>query len=145
MKLAIRTGRHAMRYLQERRNNRGFTMLEMLLVITMMLILVSVAIPNYRRSVQAARESVLRQNLFTLRNLIQEFTLDKKRAPFALDELVSENYLRAIPNDITGSPSTWQEETCNLLFSAEQSTTGLCDVRSGSSDVATDGTAYNAW
>lgn len=134
-----------MRLFRDRQSNRGFTMLELLLVITMMLILVSVAIPNYRRSVTAARESILRQNLSTLRNLIQEFTLDKKRAPFALDELVSENYLRSIPNDITGSPSTWQEETCNLLFSAEQSTTGLCDVRSGSSNVATDGTTYNTW
>lgn len=127
------------------RDARGFTMIELLLVMVMMAILISIAVPNYRRSLKAARETVLRQNLSTLRKIIQEFTLDKQRAPISLDELVSEEYLREIPKDITGSPGTWREETCSLLFSPEQTTTGLCDVRSGSEEIATDGGSYTEW
>lgn len=124
---------------------RGFTMIELLLVITMMLILMSVAIPNYRRSILTAREATLRQNLSTLRTLIQEFTLDKKRAPVSLSDLVSESYLREIPKDITGSSSSWLEESCSTYFSVDQTDTGLCDVRSGAEGYGTDGTAYSEW
>ncbi len=130
---------------QLKNGGRGFTMIELLLVITMMLILISVAIPNYRRSVQTAREAALRQNLATMRTLIQEFTLDKKRAPTSLSELVSERYIREIPKDIGGSTGTWQEESCSTYFSVDQTDTGLCDVRSGAEGFGADGTAYSEW
>jgi general secretion pathway protein G len=81
----------------------------------------------------------LGQNLFVLRATIEQFTLDKEQAPTSLDELVSEGYLRVIPADITGSNDTWQPEYSDLLISPEQSGTGISDVRSGSSAIATDG------
>ena len=120
-------------------------MIELLLVMSMIAILVSIAVPNYQRSMKASRETVLRQNLSVLRETIQEFTLDKKRAPNSLQELVSERYLKHIPPDITGNDLTWREEQCDYYYSAEQSSGGLCDVYSGSEDIGADGTAYSSW
>lgn len=123
----------------------GFTLLEIFIVITIILILLSIAIPSYRHSVVRARETVLRENLFVLRKTIEEFTLDKKRPPFSLGELVAEDYFRTLPPDITGTADSWQEEYCDLLLSPEQSSTGLCDIRSGSALVSSQGTPYNTW
>lgn len=123
----------------------GFTLIEMLIVISIIGILLSIAIPSYRQSVVRAREAVLRENLFVLRSTIEQFTLDKERAPGSLEELVDEGYLRALPPDITGSSSTWQVETSDFLISPEQSGTGISDVRSGSTAVSTEGTPYNTW
>jgi general secretion pathway protein G len=126
-------------------HSAGFTLLEIFIVITIILILLSIAIPSYRHSVVRARETVLRENLFVLRKTIEEFTLDKKRPPFSLGELVAEDYFRTLPPDITGTADSWQEEYCDLLLSPEQSSTGLCDVRSGSALVSSEGTPYNTW
>ncbi len=126
-------------------HSEGFTLLEIFIVITIILILLSIAIPSYRHSVVRARETVLRENLFVLRKTIEEFTLDKKRPPFSLGELVAEDYFRTLPPDITGTADSWQEEYCDLLLSPEQSSTGLCDVRSGSALVSSEGTSYNTW
>ena len=120
-------------------------MLELMIVLAVISILISIAVPNVRRQLRGARETVLRQNLMTMRNTIQEFTIDKKRAPNSLQELVSEKYLREIPKDISGNNMTWREEACDMFFSAEQSSGGLCDVYSGSEEVATDGTPYSSW
>jgi general secretion pathway protein G len=92
-----------------------------------------------------AREAVLRENLYVLRATIEQFTLDKERAPTALDELVAEGYLRTLPRDITGSSDTWQVEYSDLLISPEQTDSGISDVRSGSEGVSSDGTPYNTW
>src|SRR5213075_2923210 len=95
--------------------SRGFTLIELMIVIFIMLILVSIAIPNFNGSVQRARESVLRQNLFQLRDLISQYTLDKQKAPQALDDLVTAGYLKQIPIDpMTNARYTWtvdQEDT----------------------------------
>lgn len=123
----------------------GFTLIEMLIVISIIGILLSIAIPSYRQSVVRAREAVLRENLYVLRSTIEQFTLDKERAPGSLEELVDEGYLRAIPPDITGSNGTWQVETSDFLISPEQSGTGISDVHSGSTAVSTEGTPYNTW
>ena len=129
-----------------RKKQRGFTLIELMIVISIMLILVSMAIPAYKTSILRAKESVLKQNLFTLRSLISQYTLDKQKAPQALEDLVSAGYIKNIPNDpMTGSPN-WepiQEEDYQL--SVDQTDTGITDVKSASSDISSDGTAYNTW
>lgn len=124
---------------------RGFTLVEVLLVITVILILASIAVPSYRQHVRRARETALRQNLYTLRSTIQAFTLDKQRSPNSLDELVTAGYLGVIPKDITGQRDTWQVEYSDELISPEQPGPDVIDVRSGSTDLSTDGTPYNTW
>src|ERR1044071_8504523 len=92
------------------RNQRtaGFTLIELMIVISMILILVSVSIPAYNQSILRAKESVLKQNLFQLRSLISQYTLDKQKAPTSLDDLVQAGYIKQIPTaPMTGSNSTW--------------------------------------
>ncbi len=123
----------------------GFTLIEIMIVITIIGILISIAIPNYRQSIIRAREAVFRQNLAVLRSSIQQFTLDKERPPDSLEELVSEGYLNVVPPDITGSSSSWQVEYSEELVSPEQSEPGISSVRSGSTETASDGTPYSSW
>ncbi|HVO79767.1 MAG TPA: type II secretion system protein [Terriglobales bacterium] len=128
------------------RQSRGFTLIEMMIVISMILILVSIAIPAYRQSIVHAKEGVLRQNLFTLRSLISQYTLDKQKAPQSLDDLVSAGYIKQIPNDpITGKPDWEPVEEDTTIASPDQQETGIWDVKSASSDISSDGTAYNTW
>lgn len=128
-----------------RRSPAGFTLIEMLMVITIIGILLSLAIPSYRQSILRARETALRENLFVLRSTIEQFTLDKQRPPGSLEELVSEGYLRAIPKDITGRSDTWGLEYSDLVISPEQTESGISDVHSGSTAVSSEGTPYNSW
>ena len=126
---------------------RGFTLIELMIVLTIMLILMSVAIPIYQKSVEHARESALKQDLATLRSAIDQFTLDKDKAPQSLDELVSAGYLRQIPKDpMTDSNSTWQPvQDDNAIASPDQETGGIIDVHSGATGVSSEGTAFNTW
>ena len=124
---------------------RGFTLIEILIVITIISILLSIAIPQYRQSLRRARESVLLENLYILRITVEQFTIDKERAPGSLDELVSEKYLRAIPPDITGRSDTWEAEFCDDFISPEQTITGICEVRSGSNELSSEGPPYSTW
>jgi general secretion pathway protein G len=125
----------------------GFTLIEMLIVISVLLILISVAIPQYRASVRKARESVLRQDLYDMRKLISEYTLDKQKAPQALEDLQQAGYLKIPKDPITDQPD-WQTEQCDdstIMSPDEQDTGGICDVHSTSTQVGSDGTAYNTW
>ena len=125
---------------------RGFTLVELMVVMAVVVILVSIAVPLYQRAVLRAKESVLRSNLFTIRTVIDEFTMDKQRAPQTLDELVSEGYLRQVPLDpITGSNTTWRVIMEDALASANQNEPGIFDVRSGSDKQSLDGTPYAEW
>jgi len=123
----------------------GFTLIELMIVLTIIATLISIAIPNYQRSLRLSKETVLRANLQTLRNMIQQYTLDKQAAPNSLDDLVGAGYLREIPKDIGGTSTSWELVFCEEFLSPEQSDSGLCDVKSGSSQISTDGTAYNTW
>ncbi|MBM3748041.1 MAG: type II secretion system protein [Acidobacteria bacterium] len=127
-------------------SSRGFTLIEMMIVMTIVTILVSMAVPLYQRSVLRAKESVLRQNLFTLRTVIDEYTYDKQKAPQTLEDLVTEGYLRQVPVDpITTSNRTWKIIMEDALTSVNQTEPGIFDVRSGSDKVSPDGTGYSEW
>jgi len=130
-----------------KKRSRGFTLIEMLIVMSLILILVSVALPAYQQSIWRARESVLKQNLFALRSVISQYTLDKQKAPQSLEDLVSAGYFKQIPNDpMTGRSDTWTvEEETDTIMTVNQQEPGIYDVHSGSSAVGSDGTAYNTW
>lgn len=125
--------------------NRGFTLIEMVVVIGMILILLSIALPMYNQSIIRARETTLKQNLATLNKVIDQYTLDKQKAPQSLEDLVSAGYLKFIPNDITGSKDTWVLEQEDSLKSIDQTQPGIVGVHSGSSQTSIDGTAYSSW
>jgi general secretion pathway protein G len=127
---------------------RGFTLIELMIVISIILILVSVALPAYNQSIVRARESVLKQNLFTLRSVISQYTLDKQKAPQSLDDLVSGGYLKQLPVDpMTGKNDTWvaDQPQDTMMSIDEQDEGGIIDVHSGSEGVSSDGSAYNTW
>jgi len=130
-----------------RKRSRGFTLIELMIVISMMLILVSIAIPAYNASILRAKEGVLRQDLFTLRSLISQYTLDKQKAPQSLDDLVSGGYIKQLPVDpFTNRNDTWVVDEEDYALSVdEQDTGGIKDVHSGSSAQASDGTLYSSW
>jgi general secretion pathway protein G len=133
----IRTGRRTL---------RGFTFVELMVVITIIVILVTMAIPMYQKAITRAKESVLKNNLFTLRTVIDNYTYDKEKAPQSLQDLVSEGYLREIPMDpITGSNQSWHLDMEDASQSVDQSEPGIFDVRSTSSKVGLDGRPYSEW
>jgi general secretion pathway protein G len=125
----------------------GFTLIELVIVLAVIGILLSIAIPVYQKSVEHARESALKQDLATLRSAIDQYTLDKEKAPQSLDELISAGYLRQIPKDpMTNSATTWQVvQDENLIASADQETGGIVDIHSGATGTSSEGTAYNTW
>ena len=136
---AFRRRRHARRFC-------GFTFVELMVVIAIIVILISMAIPIYSRSIARAKESVLKNNLFTLRTVIDNYTYDKQKAPQSLQDLVSDGYLREIPMDpITASNQTWKIIMEDATQSVNQSEPGIFDVRSGSDKMGLDGTQYSDW
>jgi len=129
-----------------KKNGQGFTLIELMMVISMMLILIAVAIPAYKQSIVRARESVLKQNLFTLRTLISQYTLDKQKAPESLDDLVTAGYIKQIPNDpITNKPDWTVVQEDETLLSPDEQSGGIDDVHSSSDQTGSDGTAYSTW
>ena len=125
---------------------RGFTFVELMVVITIMVILITMAIPIYNRSIIRAKESVLKNNIFTLRTVIDQYSYDKGKAPQTLQELVSEGYLTKLPVDpMTGNNQGWRTVMEDASQSVSQSEPGIFDVHSGSDKMGLDGTAYAEW
>lgn len=140
MGLIIPTGRRT------RRGEFGFTMVELMIVMAIIVILVSMAIPQYQKALIRSKETVLKNNLFTLRQVIDEYTYDKKKAPQSLQDLVAAGYLRDIPMDpITESNQTWRTIMEDALQSVDQTEPGIFDVKSGSDKSGLDGTPYADW
>ena len=128
------------------RSLRGFTFVELMVVITIIVILITMAIPIYSRSIIRTKESVLRNNLFTLRTVIDNYTYDKQKAPQTLQDLVTEGYLRIVPVDpMTGSNETWKLIMEEASQSVNQSEPGIFEVKSGSDKTGLDGTPYADW
>jgi general secretion pathway protein G len=122
----------------------AFSLLEMMMVVTLILIVTSIAAPIYTTCAVRAREAVLRDHLFTLRALIDRFTLDNGRPPARLEEFVEKGYLGRLPTDpFTGSNETWQVQTEDAPLSPDQSAPGIADVHSGSSELSLEGTPYS--
>jgi general secretion pathway protein G len=125
---------------------RGFTFVELMVVVTIIVILISMAIPIYNRSIVRAKESVLKNNLFTLRTCIDNYTYDKQKAPQTLQDLVTEGYLQKLPIDpMTGSNQGWRTIMEDATQSVNQTEPGIFDVRSSSDKMSLDGTAYADW
>ena len=119
--------------------SHGFTLIELLIVVSIIGILATLAAPSYQASLIKAREAALRQDLFTLRDVLDQHRADQGKYPPSLQALVGAGYLRAIPKDpFTGSATSWQEMT-------DTTEGGIFDVFSGSDFVGTDGTPYNRW
>jgi general secretion pathway protein G len=128
------------------RRRFGFTLVELMIVMAIIAVLMSVAIPIYSRSIVRAKESVLKNNLFTMRTVIDEYTYDKQKAPQTLNDLVSDGYMRQIPVDpITGTADSWRVIMEDASNTVNQSEPGIFDVRSGSDKTSLEGNLYSEW
>jgi len=125
---------------------RGFTLLELMVVVTILLVLLAIGAGRYQMATVRAREAALTQDLAEMNKAIQNYTLDKEAAPTSLDDLVSAQYLGAIPNDPVSDSKDWVTENCDALLSADQTSTGICSVHSGSNAISPfTNTPYSSW
>ena len=125
---------------------RGFTLIEVLIVITLVTILASVGLATYTNSVRRSREAVLREDLFRMRDAIDQYYADKNKYPSTLQDLVSDGYLREIPKDpITDSADTWQTINAESDPANAAQEPWIFNVKSGSEDTSMDGTKYSEW
>jgi general secretion pathway protein G len=124
--------------------NAGFTLLELMIVISILIILVSVALPQYQKTITHTRETILRDDLFKMRSLIDQYAADKGKLPQSLDDLVSAGYLREIPKDPITDNKDWAIATGDDPYSTEGGS-GVTNVHSASGDVSTEGTPYSEW
>jgi len=129
---------------QSKRSSRGFTLLELMIVIAIIIILASITLPQYRKTIIQTQEAVLRDDLFKMRSLIDQFAADKGRLPQSLEELVTDGYMREVPLDPFTSQKDWAITTGEDPSSTEGQS-GMTDIHSASGDVSTEGTPYSEW
>lgn len=130
----------------DRKKDAGFTLVELMIVMAIIGILATLAIPSYVTAIKHAREAVLKEDLHVMRAAIDSYTMDKQKAPQSLDDLVQEGYLKTIPEDpITRSKDTWQTDTSDMMSSVDQTDPGIVDVHSGAEESSTNGETYNSW
>jgi general secretion pathway protein G len=144
--LAVRRIRQRRRASNGGLSQGGFTLIEMIIVISIVMILTGIAIPLYRMHVVRAKEAVLKEDLYAMRSSIDQYTQDKDKAPQSLDDLVTAGYLHAIPKDpMTESNSTWEPVSDDSIQDPDQTETGIVDVKSGAKSMGSDGTSYDTW
>jgi general secretion pathway protein G len=142
---AWRTAQRAHTGVRRGSRQRGFTLIELMIVLSIIVILVGIAIGSYKQSVLRAREAVLKQDLQTMRQAIDNYTMDKQQAPQSLEDLVNAHYLREVPIDPVCNAVDWNPHFGDTVLSPEQTTVGMDDVFSGCDQVASDGKSYTAW
>jgi general secretion pathway protein G len=129
-----------------RRSERGFTLIELMVVMIIIGTLLAIAIPAYVNAIRSAREATLRADLYEMRRAIDSYTVDKQKAPQSLEDLVQSGYLKSMPVDpFTHRTDTWIPAQSDTLSSIDQTEPGIDDVHSGAQLVGSDGTAYNTW
>jgi len=144
----MRVNRKAKRGTEPTPAERGFTLLELMAVMAILLVLIALGAAHYEQTIVRAREAALRQDLDEINHAIQEYTADKEAAPTSLDELVQARpaYLGRIPNDPMTGRNDWVPENCDLLDSSEQLSTGICSVHSASENISpSTNTPYSSW
>ena len=124
----------------------GFTLLELIVVMLIIGVLAAMAVPAFTRHIRSAREAALKENLQTMRQAIDSYTVDKQKAPQALDELVTAGYLKKMPVDpITNRSDTWTGDRSDAYVSVDETQTGINDVHSGSQAASSEGSLYSTW
>jgi general secretion pathway protein G len=142
----IRNGRSSLRKRRSVMVGAGFTLIELMIVITIILILIGMAAQRYEKSVQHAREATMKQDLWVMRQAIDNYTLDKQAAPQSLEDLVQAGYLRMVPKDPITSAADWVPQYDSVVLSPDQTSTGMVDVHSNSPRVSPfENTPYNEW
>jgi general secretion pathway protein G len=126
--------------------NSGFTLLELIVVMMIIATLAAIAVPAFTHHLKVAREAVLREDLHTMRQAIDSFTVDKQKAPQSLDELVTTGYLKVVPLDpMTHRIDTWIGDHSDQYQNVDETSTGINDVHSGSQGLSSDGSLYSTW
>jgi len=129
-----------------RKNEAGFTLMELMIVMMIIGVLTTLAIPSFVGAIRNAREAVLKEDLRVMRSAIDSYTMDKQKAPQSLEDLVQEGYLKVIPEDpMTKARDTWNTDTSDALHSLDQTDPGIDDVHSGSQETGSDGQPYSTW
>ncbi len=129
-----------------KKQDAGFTLVELMIVMAIIGVLAVVAIPNFISSIKQAREAVLKEDLHVLRAAIDSYTMDKQKAPQSLDDLIQDGYLKSIPEDpMTRAKDTWVTDTSDSMHSLDQTDPGIDNIHSGSQEIGSDGQAYSLW
>jgi len=132
--------------MSNRRKQSGFTLIELMIVMAIIGILLTLAIPSFVGAIKHAREAALKEDLQTMRTAIDTYTMDKQKGPQSLDDLVQDGYIRTIPEDpMTRQKDTWVTDTTEAMYSLDETEPGITDVHSGSTETGTDGQPYSSW
>jgi len=129
-----------------RKHAAGFTLMELLIVMMVITILIAIVVPKFSAAIKMAREAALKEDLHVMRAAIDSYTMDKQKAPQSLEDLITDGYLKAVPEDpFTRSKDTWVTDSNGALYSLDQTDPGIDDVHSGSQELDSNGQPYSTW